>query len=100
VAKQLKAMSGSAAAMVGTRVMGAAPTLVSSSSVGMNTSASATSTFEGTDARIWVDKCVAYFALYQIPPNFRVSAASIHMIGDAAHWFQTYKLTLEFQNWE
>jgi hypothetical protein len=23
--------------------------------------------FDGTDARIWVDKCYAYFALYQIP---------------------------------
>jgi hypothetical protein len=37
--------------------------------------------FEGTDARIWLDKCLAYFTLYQIPPNFRVSPASIHMFG-------------------
>jgi hypothetical protein len=56
--------------------------------------------FEGTDARIWLNKCLAYFTLYQIPPNFRVSAASIHMSGAAAHWFQTYKLMPGFQSWE
>jgi hypothetical protein len=41
--------------------------------------------FDGCDARIWLDKFSAYFALYQIPPTFRVSVASIHMFGAAAH---------------
>jgi hypothetical protein len=44
-------------------------------------------TFDGTDAQIWVDKCTAYFVMYQIPPGFRVSAASIYMTSTAAHWF-------------
>jgi hypothetical protein len=52
--------------------------------------------FDGTDVHIWLDKCLAYFALYQIPAAFRVSAASLHMTGVAAHWFQTYKLTTIF----
>jgi hypothetical protein len=56
--------------------------------------------FNGDDARIWSDKCSAYFALYQIPLAFRVSATSIHMTGPAAHWFQTYKHTPRFQQWE
>jgi hypothetical protein len=47
--------------------------------------------FDGSNARIWLDKCEDYFALYQIPLGFRVSAASIHMSGPTAHWFQTYK---------
>jgi hypothetical protein len=36
--------------------------------------------FDGADARIWLEKCEAYFALKQIPLGFRVSAASIHMV--------------------
>jgi hypothetical protein len=29
--------------------------------------------------RIWLDKCVTYFHLYSIPPDFRVTFASLHM---------------------
>jgi hypothetical protein len=53
--------------------------------------------FDASNTRIWLDKCLAYFALYQIPLAFRVSAASIHMSGLAAHWFQTYKQAHGFQ---
>jgi hypothetical protein len=56
--------------------------------------------FDGCDARVWLDKCSAYFALYQIPLVFRVSVASIHMSGAATHWFQTYKLTPGYQHWD
>jgi hypothetical protein len=56
--------------------------------------------FDGTDPRIWIDKCIAYFALYQIPLAFKVPAASIHMSGSATHWFQTYKQSPGFQQWE
>jgi hypothetical protein len=47
--------------------------------------------FDGSDARIWVDKCISHFAMYQILVGFRVSVASIHMSGPAAQWFQTFK---------
>jgi hypothetical protein len=43
--------------------------------------------FDGSDVRIWLDKCVAYFNLYSVPPGFRVTVASIHMIDKAAHWY-------------
>jgi hypothetical protein len=56
--------------------------------------------FDGCDARIWLDKSVAYFALYQIPMAFRISTTSLHMIGVAVHWFQTYKLNPGYQNWD
>ena len=52
--------------------------------------------FDGTDARIWLDGCESYFALYDIPENFKVTSASLHMIGDAAHWFHAYKLAQEW----
>jgi hypothetical protein len=58
------------------------------------------SMFDGSDARIWVDKCIAYFTMYQIPPGFHVSAASIHMTDVVAHWFQSYNHTTGFQIWE
>jgi hypothetical protein len=56
--------------------------------------------FSGDDARIWVDKCESYFAMYQIPASFRVSASSLHMSGSAAHWFQSYKHFRDFLSWE
>jgi hypothetical protein len=31
--------------------------------------------FEGSDVRIWLDKCRSYFSLFQIPDAFRVTAA-------------------------
>jgi hypothetical protein len=43
--------------------------------------------FDESDVRIWLDKCVAYFNLYSVPPGFRVTVASIHMIDKAAHWY-------------
>jgi hypothetical protein len=56
--------------------------------------------FDGSDARIWVDKCESYFVLYQIPVAFRVSVASIHLTGSATHWYQSYKDSADFQRWD
>jgi hypothetical protein len=33
--------------------------------------------FDGTDVRVWLDKCSAYFHLYGIPYDFRVRAATL-----------------------
>jgi hypothetical protein len=56
--------------------------------------------FDDSDARIWIDKCSSYFSIYQIPPCFQVSAASIHMTRVGAHWFQSYKHTTGFHVWD
>jgi hypothetical protein len=56
--------------------------------------------FNGIDARIWLDKCASYFAMFQIPITFKVSTASIHMSGSAAHWFQTFKHSARAYLWE
>jgi hypothetical protein len=56
--------------------------------------------FDGSDARIWIDKCTDYFTMYQIPPMFRVPAMSIHMSGPAAQRFQMYKQNHGFQQWD
>jgi hypothetical protein len=41
--------------------------------------------FDGTDVRIWLDKCSAYFHIYAIPSDFRVAYASLHMADKATH---------------
>jgi hypothetical protein len=56
--------------------------------------------FDGSDVRIWLDKCATYFQLYAIPHDFRVTATSLHMVDRASHWFQTYKHSVGIQNWE
>jgi hypothetical protein len=39
--------------------------------------------FDGSDVRVWLDKCSTYFQLYSIPPDFRVMTASLHMVDRA-----------------
>jgi hypothetical protein len=56
--------------------------------------------FDGSDVRIWLDKCSAYFQLYAIPPDFRVTTASLHMVGKASHWYQSYKHSAGYHTWE
>jgi hypothetical protein len=48
--------------------------------------------FDASNVRIWLDGCESYFLLYDIPVSFKVTSASLHLIGDAAHWFHAYKL--------
>jgi hypothetical protein len=43
--------------------------------------------FDGTDVRVLLHKCYAYFHLYCIPFDFRVTAAALHMVDKATHWF-------------
>ena len=55
--------------------------------------------FDGTNARIWLDGCEAYFTLYDIPVGFKVTSATLHLVGDAAHWFHAYKLQHGWPDW-
>lgn len=56
--------------------------------------------FDGSDVRIWLDKCQAFFNLYQIPSGFKVQAASMHMTDSAAHWYQTFELLNPYHDWD
>jgi hypothetical protein len=58
------------------------------------------SRFDGSYVRVWLDKYSAYFQLYAIPPYFRVTAASLHMVDKASHWSQTYKHSPRNHTWE
>jgi hypothetical protein len=55
--------------------------------------------FDGDGVRMWLDNCASYFIMYNIPENFRVMSASIHLHGNAAHWYQAYKMTEDDTGW-
>jgi hypothetical protein len=40
--------------------------------------------FSGDDPVVWIDKCLEYFHMYQVPSSLWVLAASIHMEQNAA----------------
>lgn len=56
--------------------------------------------FDGTDPRIWKDKCQEYFLLYNIGETMKTSAASLHLDGNAAKWYQVFKLQHGLVSWE
>lgn len=56
-------------------------------------------TFDGSDPRIWKDKCQEYFRLYNIAEDLKTSAASLHMEGNAAKWYQVFKLQNGLVSW-
>lgn len=56
--------------------------------------------FDGTDASVWVDNCETYFAMYQIPAGFKVSAASLNLLGKASHWYKAWKQKVGLHVWE
>jgi hypothetical protein len=55
--------------------------------------------FDGSKVHVWLDKCLAYFHLYSIPHEFHVTAASLHMVDRASHWFQNYKNSAQAYSW-
>ena len=48
-------------------------------------------TFDGEHPKIWFDNCENYFTIYTIPDKLWVTAAAMHMQGNAAKWWQAYK---------
>lgn len=56
--------------------------------------------FDGTGVRIWLDQCESFFLLYSIPENFRVTSASLNLVGNAAHWFQSFKQSGIWPTWQ
>lgn len=47
--------------------------------------------FDGSNPRIWIDKCNNYFTIYSIAANLQVIVAVKHLEGNAAKWWQAYK---------
>lgn len=56
--------------------------------------------FDGSNPKIWIDKCRDYFTIFNIPSVLWVSAASMNFDGNASKWLQAYKPKHELGNWE
>ena len=54
---------------------------------------------DGTDARVWLETCSTYFEMCQITEGFRVAAATLYMVDNASHWYQSYKQTAGWHDW-
>jgi hypothetical protein len=47
--------------------------------------------FDGTLPNLWLDRCVAYFELYQVKQQSWVTTASLYVEGHAALWLQAFR---------
>jgi len=56
--------------------------------------------FDGSNPKIWIDKCTHYFQIQNISESSWVLTASLHMDGNASKWWQAYKLTNGMGTWE
>lgn len=57
-------------------------------------------TFDGTNPRVWLDNCLNYFEIYQLPEGMWITAAVLHLQDNAAKWHQAYKQKNTFKNWQ
>ena len=56
--------------------------------------------FNGTFPRLWRDNCIDYFQACNITPAMWLTTARMNLEGNAAHWFQAYKLRNEVLSWQ
>lgn len=56
--------------------------------------------FDGTSPKIWFDNCINYFTIYGIPKHLKVTAAVMHLEGNAAKWWQAYKQNHAVPTWK
>jgi hypothetical protein len=56
--------------------------------------------FHGEHPHIWLDKCVDYFCIFNIPECLWSTTASIHMEDNAAKWMQVYKMKRGLGDWQ
>ncbi|KAM0923864.1 hypothetical protein ACQ4PT_005269 [Festuca glaucescens] len=55
--------------------------------------------FDGENPRIWKDKCLGYFRLFNVNPSLWLVSATLHMDGNAALWLKAYRLRHEISTW-
>jgi hypothetical protein len=55
--------------------------------------------FDGENPRIWRDKCLDYFWLFNVHPSLWFVSTTLHMDGNAALWLKAYKLRYEISGW-
>jgi hypothetical protein len=56
--------------------------------------------FDGENPKWWKGVCEKYFALYDVEHDTWASFASMHFVGNAALWLQTYEAEHDIDSWE
>ncbi len=55
--------------------------------------------FDGDNPKLWKTNSEKYFEMYQVPYNSWSSFATLHFIGNAALWLQTYEALHPVETW-
>jgi hypothetical protein len=55
--------------------------------------------FYGDDPKVWLDNCKDFFDMYNIPEGMWVTAAKVHLKGNAGKWYQAFKQNNSFKSW-
>ena len=55
--------------------------------------------FDGTNPRIWKEKCEKYFHMFYVPDDLKADYATLHFSGNAALWLQTYEVNHTVDTW-
>jgi hypothetical protein len=55
--------------------------------------------FNGDQPRIWKDKCLDYFRLFNVNPSLWLISCTLHMDGNTALWLKAYRLRHEVSTW-
>jgi hypothetical protein len=55
--------------------------------------------FADGDPVVWLDKCLEYFSVYQVPPSMWVSVASMNLENIVAQWWHCHKLKYGLGGW-
>lgn len=56
--------------------------------------------FDGHNPKWWKAVCEKYFALYSVEHNTRANFATMHFVGNATLWLQTYEADHDIDSWE
>ncbi|CAN6326944.1 unnamed protein product [Urochloa humidicola] len=56
--------------------------------------------FDGTNPRLWKDKCESYFEIYSVSEHLKHRFAALNFEKTAETWFQTIELKSRFTSWE
>lgn len=56
--------------------------------------------FEGDCPHVWLDRCLAYFELYRVPPHNWVATAALYVEGHAALWLRAYRQQHPVLSWD
>lgn len=56
--------------------------------------------FDGSNPRLWRDRCDMYFEVYMVSPNLKTRFAALIFKGVAASWLQTLERRGRITDWE